>query len=424
MKKVLVYPCGTEIGLEVYRALRYSKHYEVIGGIDNYDHGGFVFKNAIDNLPIITDDSNEKEIDLFEKAIEEHSIDLIYPAMDGVLAVFAKYRDRFKETLILPPFDTAEICRSKRMTYCKLQGVVRVPIQYSSWSEISSFPVFVKPDRGQGSVGARKIISNKELETLDFDQYVVMEYLPGKEYTVDCFTNNDGKLIYARGRGRRRIKNGISVNTIFEENPQFTIIAEKINSIIKQRGGWFFQLKEAADGELTLLEVSARIAGTSAISRNSGANLPLMTVDIFCGINIEDVALNNCYIELDRALENVYKTDITFSTVYIDYDDTIVQNGKLNTDVIKFLYQCVNNNKRLILISKHEGDLKEEIRKYRLTSLFDEIVHISRFEDKYKYIKLQDSIYIDDSYGERKSIKNACGIPVFDTHMIECLLES
>lgn len=62
MKKVLVYPYGTEIGLEVYRALRYSTHYEIIGGTDIYDYGRFVFHNLIDALLFIGDDSSEDEI--------------------------------------------------------------------------------------------------------------------------------------------------------------------------------------------------------------------------------------------------------------------------------------------------------------------------------------------------------------------------
>lgn len=423
MKRVLVYPCGTEIGLEVYRALRYSTHYEIFGGTDGYDHGRFVFHNLIENLPFINDSSDEKDIEKFEKAIDAFNIDFIYPAMDGVITVFAEYRHLFKEILILPDTETAKMCRSKKVTYQALKDVIDVPDTYASVYDVKEFPAFVKPDQGQGSVGARKINTIDDLKTVDFDKFVVMEYLPGKEYTVDCFTNDAGELIYARGRGRNRIKNGISVNAVFENNSRFTLIAEKINKKIKQRGGWFFQLKESGDGVPKLLEIAARIAGTSAISRNIGANLPLMTVDLFNGVKIDDMALNDCCIELDRALENVFKTDIKYSTVYIDYDDTIVQNGLININVLKFLYQCVNNGKRLILLSKHDGDLYTELKKHRLVSLFDDFIQIGLSEKKSDYIKVYDSIFIDDSYGERRAVKCTCGIPVFDTHMIECLLE-
>ena len=33
-----------------------------------------------------------------------------------------------------------------------------------------------------------------------------------------------------------------------------------------------------------------------------------------------------------------------------------------------------------------------------------------------------DSLFIDDSFAERKRVKEACGIPVFDLDMVESLL--
>ena len=177
------------------------------------------------------------------------------------------------------------------------------------------------------------------------------------------------------------------------------------------------------DGTLKLLEVAARIAGTSAISRNIGANLPLMSVDVFNGVSIDDLALNSGYIELDRALGNVFKTDIRYSIAYIDYDDTVVHDGLVNTTMIKFLYQCMNKGVKLILISKHDGDLYADLKKYHLQEIFDEIIHLRREENKRDYIADKNSIFVDDSYGERKAVKESWDIPVFDTHMVECLLE-
>ena len=423
MKNVLVYPCGTEIALEVYRSLCRSTHYELFGGVDSYDHGRFVYHNLIENLPFITDESTKEDILLFESVIKDYNIDIIYPAMDGVINVFAGYRDLFRETLVLPDTETAKMCRSKRLTYKRLRGIVSIPKVYNSIEEVDKFPIFIKPDRGQGSVGAKMINSEEELEDVNLEKNVVLEYLPGTEYTVDCFTNANGKLIYARGRKRKRIKGGISVNAVFDDRPELSSMAESINEALGQKGGWFFQVKEAKDGTLRLLEVACRIAGASSISRNIGANLPLMTVDVFSGIPIDDVALNQCDIELDRALDNVFKTDLQFKTVYLDYDDTVIQKGIINTMIIRFLYQCVNKEIKLILLSKHDGDLQEELRRYRISELFDEVIHIDRTAQKCRYILDKDSIFIDDSYGERKAIKTAVGIPVFDTHMIECLLE-
>ena len=425
MKKVLVYPCGTEIGLEIYRALCNSIHYEVWGGSCSYDHGRFVYKNHIDDMPFIRDNSSVEEIIEFNNVIKDYGFDFIYPAMDGVLTVFSKYREHLTPTVIAPDYSTTEITRSKRKTYELFKGHIAVPEMYSSVEDIPEYPIFIKPDVGQGSVGAMKIRSKEELMALksDGDNRLMLELLPGEEYTIDCFTNGEGKLVYCRGRVRKRIKNGISVSAVFVDEPEFARIAEVINSKLNQKGGWFFQLKRDVKGQFKLLEIASRIAGTSAIQRNVGVNLPLLTLNVFAGHRIDDVIVNTYGIELDRALANTFKLDIEYDTVYVDYDDTVVKDGVVNTEIMKFLYQCVNNHKRIVLISKHDGDLNEELEKYRLSGLFDEVCHIDRNEKKKDYIKEKNAIFIDDSYGERLDIYKTFGMNVFDAHMIECLLE-
>ena len=53
MKNVLVFPCGSEIGLEVNRALANSTHFKLYGGNSVDDHGKFVYKNYISGIPFI-----------------------------------------------------------------------------------------------------------------------------------------------------------------------------------------------------------------------------------------------------------------------------------------------------------------------------------------------------------------------------------
>lgn len=424
-KKVLVYPCGTEIGLEIHKSLCNSIHFEIYGGSSSYDHGRFVYKKHIDNLPFITDDSAREEVEEFSRQIEQYKFDYIYPAMDGVITVFSKYRECLTPCLIAPEYSTNEITRSKYKTLMLFKDMLPTPRLFEIPAEVEEFPVFIKPNVGQGAVGAIRVDSKEALvsECAKKEGILILEYLPGDEYTIDCFTNQNGDLIYARGRSRRRIKSGISVNSIFCENEIFQKYAQIINKHLKQKGAWFFQLREAKDGTLKLLEVASRIAGTSAITRNIGVNLPLLTLNIFAGQNIDSVIVNEYEIELDRAYENKYKIQLDYDVVYVDYDDTLIIDGKINAQLVKFLYQCINKKKTIYLITKHIGNLEEEMHQYKISEIFDEVIHIGREEQKKDYYKNQNAIFIDDSYNERRVIKEEYNIPVFDTHMIECLLE-
>ncbi|GHV80643.1 carbamoylphosphate synthase large subunit short form [Spirochaetia bacterium] len=421
-KRILVYPCGTEIALEIYKAVEFSTRFELWGGSSNYDHGRYVYKKHIDNLPFISDNSNKETILEFQNRIKDYGIDYIYPAMDGVLYKLSQYASLFYCKIIAPDFNTARITRSKKLTYQLLESDISVPKIYENISEIKEYPVFVKPDIGQGSYGAQKIDNESILQNMNLEDILLMEYLPDEEYTVDCFTNNSGDLIYISPRYRKRIKNGISVSSAAASGHEFEEIALTINEKLDQRGGWFFQVKKNTAGKLVLLEVASRIAGTSAYTRSKGVNLPLLTLYLYTGEHIDRVYENNYDVVIDRALHNSYATDLYYDTVYIDYDDTIIFNGKINSKIITFVYQCINNNIPVIIITKHIGDLNEDLQKYRLSDLFDKIIHIKQTENKYEYITGKNSIFIDDSFGEREIVHKKCNVPVFDTNMIEFLL--
>lgn len=424
MKKVLVYPAGTEIALEIFRSVKNSIHFDVYGGSSSYDHGVFVYKKHIDDLPFITDNSTKEDVLEFIEKIKSYDFDFIYPATDSVVYKFSEFKELFKETIITPDFFTVGVARSKNKAYSIFKNIINVPLIYDENNV--KFPCFIKPDVGQGAVGARVVNSQSELEFYlknSKKRMLVLEYLPGVEYTIDCFTNNDGKLIFAQPRTRKRIKSGISVNTYNIKDNRFYKIAQKINEKLHQRGGWFFQLKERENGELVLLEVASRIAGSSEITRANGVNLPLMTLHLFNMENINSVICNNLQIEADRALASVYKLDLQYNTAYVDYDDTVIINDNINIDMIKFIYQSINKNVKVILITRHDGDIDASLKQYRLERCFDEVIKIDKTDSKHIYIKDKQSIFIDDSYKEREEVKKYCNIPTFSPQEIECLIE-
>jgi len=43
---VLIFPAGSEIGLEIYHALKYSHHVEVFGASGKSDHASFLYEEG------------------------------------------------------------------------------------------------------------------------------------------------------------------------------------------------------------------------------------------------------------------------------------------------------------------------------------------------------------------------------------------
>ncbi len=418
---ILVFPCGSEIGLEIYRSLRYSAHINLIGGSSVDDHGKYVFDNYLGGIPDI---NSEEIIPTLKKLVIDHSLDAIYPTMDKVIWKLKSFEKEINCKIISSDTKTTEICVSKLKTYEKLKGKVKIPVVYNSPFDIENFPVFIKPDIGYGSRGVKKVINSEQLSAhlSEYPQSIVMEYLPGDEYTVDCFTDRHGELRFVGPRLRKRIMNGISVNTIpiTENDTLFRSLAETLNKVLVFRGAWFFQVKRDKNENLTLLEIASRLGGSSSLFRGLGVNFALLSV--FDAFNLDvKIQQNSYHIELDRALDNKFKIDINYSNVYVDFDDCLIVNDKINTEMISYLLSAVSSSKKIILITKHTGDLAQSMKKYRISALFDEIIHISKEDEKYKYIQDKNSIFIDDSFSEREKIRTTLGIPVFSPDMVECL---
>lgn len=422
-KNVLVFPCGSEIGLEIHKSLNLSTHFELYGGSSVDDHGKFVYVNYVDEIPGVNDADFTGRLN---EIIAKYKIDFIFPAHDDVIVKLAEDKEKLKCEVIASPPETCVLTRSKLKTYDFFKDKIATPKVYESVESIDAkdFPIFLKPTASQGSKGTHLADNGEDIRFyLKKDPTLLMlENLPGKEYTVDCFTTRDGKLLFCEGRERKRISNGISVNSSSVNDGRIPGIAATINKSIKLRGAWFFQVKENHVGDLALMEIAPRIAGTMGLVRGKGVNLPLLSLFDRLGIDV-DIFENDYDLEIDRALHNLYRHNISYKHVYLDYDDLVVFNGKVNPNVVAFVYQCHNKGVKVHLLTRHAGDIGQSLRDHHLENAFDEVTQIQAGGEKHKYITEKEAIFIDDSFAERKKIHNECHLPVFDSHMIESLME-
>jgi hypothetical protein len=411
----------TEIGLEIFHALSRCKEVTLFGaGQDISNPAKFVYPEY-HTLPSIHE---EGWLDALGLLCHRLRIDYLLPAYDDVIVALSGALDRLPAKLITSPPKTCAITRSKSWTYRELANIVPTPKIHASARDVDTWPVIVKPDRGQGSFGVIKANNADELAaalTVTQDA-IVCEYLPGAEYTIDCFSDRERGLLYAGARQRCRIRNGIAVNTVTCDLPEAQDYARRIGRALGLRGAWFFQLKRARDDRLILLEVAPRIAGAMAAHRVTGINFPLLGIFEEERLPLEAHPLT-VEIEMDRCLTNRYRHSISFRTLYIDLDDTLLIDGQVNLLAMKLVFQCINAGKRIILMTRHDGTLEPILRRYRLSGLFDKIVHLRGGEKKSSRIWADGAIFVDDSFAERMEVANVHGISTFDCSMIEMLTE-
>lgn len=424
-KNVMIFPCGSQPAIDINNCLRESLRFEVFGASSISDHGKYAFKNYIGNVPNIADPNFLVQ---FNKILKQNNIHFIIPTHDSIALFLIEQQLDLAAMVVASEIETNKICRYKSLTYKKFHNYNFIPKLFNSKEEVNEFPVFLKPDAGQGGKGTYIVNSKEELYFILnlFPDLLVCEYLPGEEFTVDCFTDRNTNLRLISPRTRGRVFGGISVNSrLIETNDEIQHIAQTLNNKLKFRGYWFFQLKTDQSGKLKLLEISTRMAGTSCLTMNRDINLPLLALMDAMDMDIEIIP-NNYEIELDRAFINRYRLDIKYERVYVDLDDTLIlRNEYCNQYLLMFLYQCLNNKKEIILITKHNFNVNETLLRYKISpSIFSHIIQMNLTDNKFQYIgDGKEAIFIDNSFAERKEIKEKLNIPTFDTNNIECLID-
>ena len=190
-KNILVFPAGTEIAFEIHQALRYSKFVRLFGATSVPCHAEFVFARCFEGLPFVNEPGL---IEALNRIIDENGIDYVYPAHDSALLRLTQEQEKLHAKVVTSDLQTVEICRDKNKTYAFLAGADYLPRSWHTVEEVPAWPVFIKPAVGQGAQGARRIDSRAALEEALADgvDYAICEYLPGEEFTVDCFTDRHG----------------------------------------------------------------------------------------------------------------------------------------------------------------------------------------------------------------------------------------
>ncbi len=255
-------------------------------------------------------------LESLNQVILQQGINYLFPAHDDAVVALAENADRLMAKIVSSPERTCQIARSKSQTYRVLSDVVPVPFVYVKPEMIDQYPVFIKPDKGQGSHDVHIAYERERVCQLlsRGKEYVISEYLPGEEFTVDCFTDREHGLLFCGGRRRTRTRGGISMSSSPVDDKLFREYANAISAKVAFQGAWFFQLKRDRKDMLKLLEIAPRIAGTMALHRVQGINFALLSIYEQERILL-NILVNNIYIQIDRALVNRYSHRLKYRVV-------------------------------------------------------------------------------------------------------------
>ncbi|MDG2385073.1 MAG: ATP-grasp domain-containing protein [Pirellulaceae bacterium] len=365
---VLIFPSCNEPGLEVIDALSCHPRIEVWGGSSFdllSDPSRLLLGERHHELPALSSAGFRGEM---RKFCKDHSIDFVFPTVDAVVAEMSDWTESFK--LIGPSHELAELVLSKARVYDAVRDVVQVPRTFNPKS--MELPAFAKPEIGSGSLGAVRLDDLASIETAVAAGLLVQEYLPGDEFTVDCISGVDGRLLACSVRQRLNYGGGIAKAATCLEHLEIERHVQAIAERLPLAGPWFAQFREDGEGTPRLLEVNARVGGSSGVTRLAGINIPLMAVLAFSGLEI-DSPRRMASTTITRRLDLNGDVD-DFDWVVWDLDDTLVHAGEVvDPKMVAWLYRFNQAGKLQSLVTRNV-DPRTVISRTRLPDFFDHIV--------------------------------------------------
>lgn len=248
-----------------------------------------------DAYHIVPQSSDAKFIPSLLDICKKENINLIVPTRDAELPIFAKYREKFENCgikVMVSDLEAINICNDKYKFYQFLINKnMPTPKTYTSDQiDISSinYPLIIKSRQGSGSRGIFKIDNETDLRF--FINYVsdpiIQEFIKGKEYTIDVFSDFSGKVITVVPRERIETFCGESYKGMTVEDKQISDLSKKLAESLGTIGHITIQCIKNDEG-IKFIEINPRFGGGAALGIRSGANTPLMLIRLINGEKLE-----------------------------------------------------------------------------------------------------------------------------------------
>ena len=220
-----------------------------------------------------------------------HDVGVLVPTIDDELETLAAASDRFAAAGVVtmaPALETARICRDKLLTATHLRAhgirVARTWTVDQVRAEGLQPPLFIKPRRGRGSVGAFPVLRSAHLDFfLDYvPDAIVQEYLQGPEYTIDLFCDLAGRPLSAVPRERLVIRSGVTDRGRTVHAPSLIALALRCAEVLQFRGAVNVQCR-VVDGTPVIFEINPRFSGGIQLTIAAGADFAEWTVRVARG---------------------------------------------------------------------------------------------------------------------------------------------
>lgn len=247
-----------------------------------------------DRVHLVPMSNDPSYIAHIEGICEREGIGLVVPTIDDELPLFSEARDRFAsmgvKVAVSDAFVTG-LCNDKYETcrYLREHGIEAA----ESWLPATlpsapTFPLFVKPRFGRGSVGAFPARNRAELDFFVnyVDGPVIQQYLQGREYTIDIFCDFEGRPLSVVPRERAVIRAGVIDRGRTSRDPALIDLALRCARLLPFAGACNIQCR-VVNGRPIIFEINPRFSGGIPLTIAAGADFPRLLVELASGRQVQ-----------------------------------------------------------------------------------------------------------------------------------------
>lgn len=243
-------------------------------------------------------------IDITLGICKEHKIDALLCLNDLELPILAENKVWFKSlgvTVIVSEPEVIDVCFDKYKTAQWVESLgLNAPQTYVSLESAKealvkgkiSFPLFMKPRWGSGSIGLETIDDMEELDiyyhlltkkikksilataSVGDDYILIQEKLTGKEFGLDVMNDLEGNNVGVSVKQKLAMRAGETDKAITVDLPEVREMGATLGRNLKHIGNLDVDIMQRANGDYCVLELNPRFGGGYPFSYEAGVNMP------------------------------------------------------------------------------------------------------------------------------------------------------
>lgn len=255
----------------------------------------------------------------------DHKVDALISLNDLELPILAANKDRFEALgvkLIVSDPAVIDICFDKYKTAQWVSSLgLNAPKTYVRLADAKealkngdiSFPLFLKPRWGSGSIGLETVGDLEELDIIYAllmkkvkktilatasvgDEYIlIQEKLTGQEFGLDVMNDLEGNHVGVSVKRKLAMRAGETDKAVTVDDPELRRMGALIGENLRHIGNLDMDIMQRANGDYCVLELNPRFGGGFPFSYEAGVNFPKAIIEWLRGNTVDPSILVPAY---------------------------------------------------------------------------------------------------------------------------------